>query len=804
MPDLSGYRPASERPVEGNANGFGRLHDQAYSTPPPFERTARPGQGNAQRNAGPRNRPRRRRNWMRPLAYVIGGVTVAIVASAAALAIFTPVDLVRDRLISEVKARTGRDLRVAGGTSLTFYPSLGVMMGDVSLSAPPQMGGGKFLTTRRLEVRVALVPLLRRRILVDRLILTEPVFDLRVDRAGRTSWDFADAAPANAARSPVLVAQGPRTAQPSAPARGTVSDALPPELEDFVRNSSQGSNEGTNEGANVGASEGGSATAASGSQPTTTSRSSATIQDLSLGDVRVVGGIVRYRDERNGQLEEISGIDAKVSAVALTSPMDAKGAFDLRGERVAFEARLTTPRALLDERPVKVAMNVTSPRAAFRYQGGLTLKKGVQLDGAIKADLPSVREFVSWLGVLPSALPTIGALSIEGDVRTGPTSFSMTNGRLALDELRATGSANVDLAGTRPKVKADLDFAAINLNPYLDADAAAPPQDAKPSLPAEPLPRIIKGGQKGGDASGASSSGPKVKGYTGSSGWREDPINLLFLSALEADLKVATKSLVYRELKIGTTRLAISIRNNQMRTTFDEVRLYGGAGRGVVTLDANASGAAIGANITLDGVEALPFLKDWSGFDWIDGKGKMQVAVAGQGRHQRAIMESLNGKADFTFTNGAIVGYNVPQIIKGLSQGRISGLNRSPNERTEFTEAGANFAIRNGIAETKDLHATSAMLRITGTGTANIGQRQLDLILRPRLGGNNQQAGELSGLELPVRVRGSWEKPSVTPDMDGILKNPGQAVDAIKEIGRQIQQGKGGNLNQLIDQFRRR
>ncbi len=40
--------------------------------------------------------------------------------------------------------------------------------------------------------------------------------------------------------------------------------------------------------------------------------------------------------------------------------------------------------------------------------------------------------------------------------------------------------------------------------------------------------------------------------------------------------------------------------------------------------------------------------------------------------------------------------------------------------------------------------------------------------------------------------------------MDGILKNPGQAIEALRDIGRQIQQGKGGNLNQLIDQFRRR
>ena len=214
--------------------------------------------------------------------------------------------------------------------------------------------------------------------------------------------------------------------------------------------------------------------------------------------------------------------------------------------------------------------------------------------------------------------------------------------------------------------------------------------------------------------------------------------------------------------------------------------------------------------MTLTGVSGLPVLKDAAGFDWVDGKARIQLALAGTGATERAVMESLNGKADFVFADGAIIGYNVPQMIRGLSQGKIGGFGRNLAEKTEFSEAGASFVITKGVAETKDLRALSSIVRVSGAGTVNLGQRQIDMIVRPKLGGASPAqpggiaSGDLSGLELPIKIKGSWERPQVAPDVDGLLKNPTQAVDTIREIGRQLQQGKTGGLNNLLEQFRRK
>ena len=149
-------------------------------------------------------------------------------AAVAALVAFAPVGMMRDQLIREVQVRTGRDLVIAGSTSLSVWPALAVSMGDVSLSPPPGMNGPPFVKMRRLDATVLLTPLFSRRLEIKQLVLTEPVFELRIDAQGRRSWDFA----ALAVSPTVQYAQAPR-------GKAGEAQTLPPELEEFLRNSSQ-------------------------------------------------------------------------------------------------------------------------------------------------------------------------------------------------------------------------------------------------------------------------------------------------------------------------------------------------------------------------------------------------------------------------------------------------------------------------------------------------------------------------------------------------------------------------------------
>ena len=134
-----------------------------------------------------------RRQVPQPRSSALSGVLlyggVALLALGVGAATFfimsPPSDYIRREIIARVKAETGRDLTIAGGTSFTVFPSLGLRLSDVSLSAPPSMGGDPFVKAANFDVGVRLLPLLRQEIVVDRLELNEPVFSLRVDAEGR-------------------------------------------------------------------------------------------------------------------------------------------------------------------------------------------------------------------------------------------------------------------------------------------------------------------------------------------------------------------------------------------------------------------------------------------------------------------------------------------------------------------------------------------------------------------------------------------------------------------------------------------
>lgn len=724
----------------------------------------------AQRKPAPRSS-----GWGKRIAWVLGGVVVVIGAVVALATLFLPVDLVRDQLVREVKSRTGRDLVIAGPTSLSLLPQLGVTMQNVSLSGPPGMAAAPFLRMRTLSANAALWPLLRRQLDIQSIVLTEPTFDLRVDAQGRRNWDFADAL----IESPQRI----RLAQ---------AGGSPSELKDFVRNASPQA-----------------ARPAAGGK-------TAALSELSVGEVRIDNGTVRYRDERSGVGEEVRSINARLSARSLASPVEAKGNLTLRGDKLDFDARVSTPKALIDNRSARLAVTLVSQQVTGRYDGTLSLSPGPQIEGTLKLDTANLRRLATWAGAQIAPGGGLGPLAFKADVKTGPTWVAIDNADIKVDATTVSGSVNVDLAAGRPMVKANLKLGHLDLNTYIPeaaGQAGAPPAVRAPTAPAPQM----RGGQgpsiedlirrEGGSVPKAV---PQVRAAEHRSGWSEAPFNVAALGLLDADAKISMSGLVYRDVKLGSTQLAIALKNRQLKTTIDEMRLYEGTGRGIISVDGAQGVPVIGANLSMDGINALPLLNDVAEFDWLEGKGRLQVALGGQGPHQRAVMESLTGKAELRLNDGAIVGFNIPQMIRGLGQGRVAGFNKVASEKTDFSEASVSFLLRGGVAETKDLNVASPLLRITGAGTVGVGQRQVDMIVKPKLVASltgQGGASGLSGLEIPVKIKGSWEKPAITPDMDAVLKDSGKIVDAVNEAIKGVQskgdggQGAAGIANQILKQF---
>lgn len=96
--------------------------------------------------------------------------------------------VLRPRITAAVEQATGRALTLSGpvGIKLSLMPT--VTLEGVALANAPGGSRAEMLTASRVEARLALLPLLSRRIAFERLTLIEPDLLLEVDAEGQGNW----------------------------------------------------------------------------------------------------------------------------------------------------------------------------------------------------------------------------------------------------------------------------------------------------------------------------------------------------------------------------------------------------------------------------------------------------------------------------------------------------------------------------------------------------------------------------------------------------------------------------------------
>ena len=749
-PRLDAVRPGFDRP-DDRPRTAGRPATRSPQNPD------RPPVGRQSRNVP---EPRRGR-WLIGVGVGVFAILAVIGAGAAYLVAAPPVDFLKEQVIAAVKTKTGRELTIAGPVTLAVFPELTLTLRDVALSAPPGMTAGPLVTMTAVEAGVRLLPLLQRQVAVDRLILHHPVFDLRIDKAGKKSWDFAQAG------EPALV-QYAQAASTKGPA-----GELPSAVKDFVDNASDPDNP----------------------SPQTRARL-ARLEELTLGDVRIDDGTLRYGDERTGQAHEVTGLDARLGLKSLASPLDAAGKLIYQAQPVTFDVKLASLRAILEDRPAKLAVVINSLPVEARYDGTVTVRAGLELEGDVSAKSPSLRALTLWFGHQMPPADGFGPVSVSGMLKAGETITTLTDANLSLDGETATGTLLLDTAGARPRINANLKISVLDLNRYtLEAGksvgnhagrttikpAAGPAGARMPaaSSAAKSIEDLING-----------ASGPQVKGYTKRAGWSGEKIPLDALGLADADAKLVVGLLRYHGVTVGPSALNVGLKAKVLRLNFDDVQLYEGRGHGFIQIDANPAVPVAGANLALDGVAAQGLLRDVAGFELLAGKAKVTLAVGASGASEAELVATSNGKADLAFSDGAIVGYNIPGTLRGITQGKFSGFGNSPTEKTDFSELAASFTIANGIATNQDMRLTGPLLRVTGAGKIELPAQSVDYTVKPKLVASLEGQGgagdALAGLEVPVRISGPWAAPNFTPELGGILKDPSKAIEAAKGIAKQL------------------
>ncbi len=470
--------------------------------------------------------------------------------------------------------------------------------------------------------------------------------------------------------------------------------------------------------------------------------------EFALGPIRISEGRLRYLDERTASAMKADAINAEISLPQLNGPVALKGDLIWNGEKVTIDLKADTPAALAEDGRTNASLTVSAKPVAMSFAGQMSLTRGVRLGGNMNIKAPSLRGLAKWSGSPLAPGKGLGAFSAKGALAYGDDTIGLKNATINLDGMKIVGDTTISLKGQRPQVTARVGIDQVDVNAYMS------------------------------DGAGGSGAG-------GGGGWSKSPIDLSGLQAVDADVALNAGRIAYRKTTLSKVSARLKLNAGVLDATLSKMTLYGGSAAGALRLNGARKVPGIAGSLRTNGVNAYQLLRDFAGFEWLEGATAITAQVSAAGRSQAEWVSSLGGTFNIKFTNGAIRGYNIAKMIRGATKNILDGWKSEPAEKTDFSEFSANYVIKQGIARNNDLKLVGPLVRLSGHGIVSLPPRTLNYLISPKLVASLQGQGgvqDLSGLEIPFKVKGPWSNPQIYPDIEGILQNPDAAFKTLDGI----------------------
>jgi len=467
-----------------------------------------------------------------------------------------------------------------------------------------------------------------------------------------------------------------------------------------------------------------------------------------MGDVTGYDGRFNTRLVSLAELSRRTGIE--VPYAAALGKVDIQGNVSGQGETL----RLNGLNATLSDGQLN-----------GNFTGSASLNNGFNLDGDLKADIPSLRNLAATTGsnALPpstQAGPIYERFAASGKVSGTPAQITFKSAQIDIDSLKGTGDFKIDLTKATPYVTSTLNMNGLDLRPYMAAYSAQ-----KPTGEIEP--------------------------------WSETPIDMSALKAFDGNFSLNTPDIITDRLSLGQSNINANLRGGKLTADMPNLMLYGGSGRMNAVLDGSRSIPAVSFDIGLNRVKSNDFLGAAAGLTNATGNIGSAFKVSGSGRSQAEIMRSLSGGGDFRMLNGQIAGVDLEAMLTGLDQAfssRSLPAGIGPAFVTKFNDILGLFTIQNGVASIGKFSLSGAGVLAEGAGQVDLGNQQIDFSMRPRLTGKN--AGDLAAFGIPIQVKGSFGNVKVGLDSDMLGKIVAERARA--KAASLIQDQVGGSLGGVL------
>jgi AsmA protein len=766
---------------------------------------------------------------MRILFKFIIFIVILVIAGLIALLFIVDPNDYKQEISSQVEKATGRTLTLDGDIKLSVFPWIALELGPLSLSNAAGFKADSFAKVQAAEIRIKLMPLLKKQLEMDTIILDGLALNLEKNKAGKTNWDD-------------LVAKNDTSA-------------------DTTKKVDASSNDGPALAAISIA--GVKLTNASILWSDATTAENYKLQNFNLNTDPLVPGKPTALDmefdvaSTKPQAQAHIKLDTKVMVDLKNQQYTLRGlnlTTQISGKELPFSQSNVTLSGDINADMMKQLVNIdnlTLSAEANNDKQSIDGKLSAQISSNLESQKTTVKGLVLSAEVLDPSLPNGKAkLNITADISTDMKQQTMILSALVIDayDLLISGDIKTSkLLSDNPNFVGNIIVKPFNLRQLAnDLNVELPVMADDSTLKLVQLTTEFEGSTKHINAKqlNVTLDQSKLSGSLAINNFAKPAFDFkLNLDQIDADrylppvakteapkanAPASTSTPTNAELPLEALRqinakgtldigkltisgthsekihVEINATNGLINLSPMSANMYEGQYQGNIGLDARGKTLKLSLNESLKGVKVGPLLKDFTGDDKLSGMANAQAKLTGNGATVSQIKQTLSGSGNFSFTDGAVKGINIAESIrkaKATLKGETLPASDAPLQ-TDFSNLSGSFTATNGIIDNQDLLAMSPLLRINGAGKIDLPKEGIDYGLKVSIvetssGQGGKALADLKGLTIPVKITGTFSNPKPTVDLASMLKE--RATDEVKaKLADKLKDKLGGDLGDLL------
>lgn len=461
---------------------------------------------------------------------------------------------------------------------------------------------------------------------------------------------------------------------------------------------------------------------------------------LSFSEIHISDGTISIDDNERNIKETMRHVELSLAWPSISKTFAATGEFAWRDQIVEAGLTIGDFNAALTGENSSLKFRLSTPPLKVAFDGAISNKPTVRIDGTLAADATRLRDTMRWFGATPPPGGGFGRFALKAAINALDGTFAMSNVNIELDGNAAEGVLSYSTA-ERNLLQGTLAAGNMDLTPYVSAF------------------RVLANSARE---------------------WNRTPLALDGMKAFDIDVRMSAAQLTIGDAKLGRTAVATNLRGGKLAVTIGESQAYGGLITGSFALSPGPSGAEAKSQMHFANVDLASCLSQMFGLKHVDGKGNLSFGLEANGASIDALTRTLSGTVNVTSLDGALTGLNVEQLMRRLERRPLSGTGDFRTGRTPYDKLNIALKIDNGIATADDIHLDGPAVKIAVTGTTSVPTRDLDLQGAATLIGT----GSDRTFDLPFIVRGSWDDPVILPDAQSLIRRSGSAaplLDAVRD-----------------------